>query len=303
MADTNLSCKHNQLISSEVEVINFCSKCGCILVKRFKKDKTRDTDAFTVIPSKMMVTLNISPLDCFKSITNQVEQTDLSINFERFSEEYQITRKRLISMLKGYIIEHNFNNRSYFLGIYILDYIFANHPYNELINKLKLDLLILGIFLVAVKFIDDDAYPPTLDSFTNKNNISLLYSLSEVRKYECIVVKLINFKLDIYTSYFLTETMLSHGIVLNTEFVAAGINDPKQIKDKLKKLYRLSLDINKLFVEDFNFLKFSQLKIAATSIMIAKELMKFDKGWSFEFENIYMIPKSSLSKCYSTILK
>lgn len=303
MTDNSLTCKHTHQIKCEVESISFCSKCGCIVVKRFKKDKSKDTDAFAVIPSKMMGALNLSPYDCFKTAVNQVEQTDLSLCFEKFSEEYLLTRKKLISMLKGYIIEHNFNNRSYFLGVYILDYIFAKNSYNELSDKLKLDLLVLGIFLVAVKFIDDDAYPPVLDSFTNKSNSKLLYSLSEVRKYECIVVKLMDFKLDIYTSYLLTETLLSHGIVLNIEFIQAGINEPKQIKDKLKKLYRLSLDINMLFVEDFNFLKFSQLKIAATSILMAKELLKFEKGWSSEFENLYNIPKSSLAKCYSSILR
>lgn len=303
MTDNNLICKHSQQIKCEIESMSFCSKCGCILVKRYKKDKSRDTDSFAVIPSKMMGPLDISPYDSIKSVIRQVELTDLSSGFEKFPDEYHLTRKRLISMLKSYIIEHNFNTRSFFLGVYILDYIFANNSYSEITNKLKLDLLILGIFLVAVKFIDDDAYPPALDSFTNKSNNTLLYSLSEVRKYECIVVKLMNFKLDIYTSYFLTETILSHGIVLNTEFTQLGINDTKQIKDKLKKLYRLSLDINKLFLEDISFLKFSQLQIAATSILMAKELMKFDKGWSDELENLYMIPKSSLAKCYSSILK
>ena len=76
-----------------------------------------------------------------------------------------------------------------------------------------MDLLILGIFLVAVKFLDDDAYPPSLDSFPSKKSPTIYYSMSEVRKYEYMVAYLIDFKLDVFTPYYLTETILSHGVV------------------------------------------------------------------------------------------
>ena len=161
------------------------------------------------------------------------------------------------------------------------------YQYEDYIAKIKPDLLVLGVFLVAVKFIDDDAYPPSLNEFPNKKNPSLFYPLNEVRKSEFTVAALMEFRLDHYTSYYLTETILSHGVVFTSELQAMNLKDSKSIKEKLKKLYRLALDINKMFVEDISSLKFSNFEIAATSVVMAKELLKFELTWNNELEELY----------------
>lgn len=302
MSDTNINCKHKQLIKSEKESIDFCKKCGCFLIIKYSKS-LKEVESFAVLYKKLMNALDISPYDSFSKIVKQNENSDLSKFYSKIPEEYFQIRKSMTDLLKDYVVEHNFGTRSFFLGVYILDYIFCKHSYADKLAQLKTDMLVLGVFLVAVKFIDDDAYPPTLDSFTNKKNPSLLYSLSEVRKYECIVVNLMDFKLDIFTSYYLTETMLSHGVVFTNELNSMGIIESRSIKDKIKKINRLALDINKMFIEDIESLKFSSLQIAATSIMMAKELLKFQTSWNPELRHLYKIEDQSLNFCYNSILR
>lgn len=300
MSETNLNCRHKQLIKKDNEKIDFCKKCGCFLI--IKHSKVKEVESFAILPKKMITSLDISPQDTVKRIKLHLEKSSLQ-NFKQMPQEYINVRKALIDLLKEYIVEYNFSTRSYFLGIYILDYIHCKYPYNDYISKMKLDLLVLGVFLVAVKFIDDDAYPPTLDSFPSKKTPSLYYSLNEVRKYECMIAFLMEFKLDQFTSYYLTETILSHGVVFTSELQTMNLTDAKAIKDKLKKLYRLALDINKMFVEDIQSLQFNAIDIAATSIVMAKELLKFENIWNSELEWLYDVKLNDLTPCYNSILK
>ena len=303
MNDTNINCRHKQLIRDNTIEINFCKNCGCFLILKYGSSQQKEVESFSVIPNKMITPLDVSPFETFTYIHRNLKKANLDKDYEKLPKEYLNIRKILINLLKDYIIEYNFSTRSYFLGIYILDFIHCKYDFKKYIEKLKLDLLVLGVFLVAVKFIDDDAYPPCLDSFPNKKNPTIYYSLNEVRKYEVIVATLMEFQLDHYTSYYLTETILNHGIVFTSELQQMDIKDGRSIKNKLKKLYRLSLDINKMFVEDPQSIKFCNLTIAATSVVMAKELLKFDKTWNKELELLYKIKHENLTSCYNSILK
>jgi hypothetical protein len=248
----------------------------------------------------MCTGLDIAPQDTMKEIRKELNQ----IYFKNSSpEEYTNTRASLIDLVKDYIIEYSYSTRTYFLTIFIIDYLHANHSYKDVISRLKPDLLVLGSFLIAVKFLEDDAYPPSLDTFPSKKNPNLYYALNEVRKYEGIIIILMNFKLDYFTSYYLLETILSHGVVFTNELTSIELSDKKACKDKLKRLYKLAIDINKLFIEDITSLEYDMFEIAATCVVMSKELMKFEVSWNPELEKLYSLDLNSLSNCYNAILK
>ena len=302
MSDLNINCKHKQVIKSHKEKIDFCHKCGCFITIKYT-DKVKEVESYSILHKKTITSLDISPYDTMANIKKSVKDANLAKDLKNMPEDYLDQRKYLIEMLKEYIVEYNFATRSYFLGIYIMDSIFVKHNYEEITSKLKPDMLVLGVFLAAVKFIDDDAYPPSLDTFTNKKNPAIFYSVSEVRKYEFMVIKLLEFKLDFFTSYYLTETILSHGVVFTYEIQKMGIKEAKAIKDIVKKLNKLALDINKIFIENIESMKFSALEIAATSILMAKELLQFEITWNNELKHLYGINSEDLSLCYNSILK
>lgn len=302
MTEMNINCKHKQVVKKEKEKIDFCKKCGCFIIIKYS-DKHKEVESYSILPKKMITPLDISPYDTVENIIKQAKDAELSSNFNNIPEEYYNIRKTLIELLKEYIIDFNFTTRSYFLGIYFLDYIYSKYSYQDVTAKFKTDLLVLGVFLNAIKFIDDDAYPPGLDTFPSKKNPSIYYNLNEVRRYEFMVAKLMEYKMDIFTSYYLTETMLSHGVVFTYEIESMGITSSKVIKDTIKKLYRLALDINKMFIEDINSLRFNSLEISATCIMMAKELLKFENNFNKELQYAYKIDTDNLVLCYNSILK
>lgn len=298
----NITCKHKQIIKNDKEKIDFCRKCGCFIVIKYS-DKQKEVESYSILPKKMITPLEISPYDSIDVIIKETKESELVSYFNNIPDEYYHIRKNLIDLLKDYIVEYSFNTRSYFLGIYFLDYIYTRYSYKEITSNFKTDLLVLGVFLNAIKFIDDDAYPPGLDSFPSKKNPSILYTMNEVRRYEFLVAKLVNYKMDIFTSYYLTETILSFGIVFTYEIEKMGINTSKVVKDTIKKLYRLALDINKMFIEDINSIKFNALEIASTCIMMAKELLNFEDHWNKELQYLYRIESENLNVCYNSILK
>ena len=302
MSDMNVNCKHKQVIKNPNEKIDFCRKCGCFLVIKYH-EKSKEVEAYSILHRKMITSLDISPYETVNNIRLSVNSYNLSKNYDSLPKEYHTLRKTLLDYLKDYIVEYNFSSRSYFLGAFCLDYIFSKYSYDDMLIKLKPDLLALGVFLIAIKFIDDDAYPPTLETFTNKTNPSIFYPLNEVRRYEFTVAKLMDFKLDFFTSYYLTETILSHGVVFTYEIQKMGLNDAKSIKEMIKKLNRLALDINKMFIDDINSMKYSTLEIAATSILMTKELLKFETSWNEELSALYGVKSDDLNNCYNSILK
>lgn len=303
MTDLNLNCKHKQLIkNNKSEKMNFCKKCGCILLINFKEqEKIKEVQSYSITNTKNIKSLDISPIDT-------IDRINISLNYEKtrkrlYNKVFLSQRTDMISSLKSYINENNFSSRSFFLGVFIIDHIFSSHPFENFLSNLKIDLFIIGVFLVSVKFIDDDAYPPTLDSFPNKSNPALFYQLSEVRKYEYIILKLMDFKLDFFTSYYLTETMLSHGVVFSSELIRDDINEVKTIKETIKNISRIALDINKMFVYNHEFINYSPIEIAVSCIIMAKELRKITNPWTYELEFLYKIPEKSIINCYNSILK
>ena len=111
MTDTNINCRHKQLIKKENEKIDFCKKCGCFLI--IKYSKVKEVESFAILPKKMITSLDIPPTDTVKSIKRHLESSSLQ-NFKDIPVEYLSVRKSLIDMLKEYIVEYNFSTRSYF---------------------------------------------------------------------------------------------------------------------------------------------------------------------------------------------
>lgn len=297
---TNISCKHRQLVKSIVNTErDFCRKCGCILV--IKNGKYKEVESFSILLRKFISPLETFPQDTIRLMKAELEKSSLSKYFSKIPESYVEKRKELIEMLKDYFFEYKFSSRGYFLGVYLLDFIFIASSYPT--SELKTDILVLAVFLVSIKYIEDNVCPPILSSFPNKKNMNLLYPVNEVRKYEVIVMQLADYKLNVFTSIYLTEAILSQGVTFSHEFKRMNIVDSKGIKDKLKKLNRLAIDINKMFIENIDSIQFNALEIALTSINLSKELMKFDEQLGKELESLYGVDTINLASCYDAIIQ
>lgn len=305
MSYTNLNCEHTQLFKTNID---FCKNCSCILI--VQNETILD---HSLIDKQHINKIDYSPIDSFKIIFNSQKDFSKIMNSSNLSEEYSNRRPYLINLLREYYVEYKYSDKCFFLGIYLLDLLMCSvemgstfdlvgFTKDDFEKTIKYDLVVLSVFVLSIKFLEDDSYSPLLDSFVNKKNPSILYSLTEVRKYETFVLRLLRYKLDYYTSYFITETILTHGVIFNEEMTEMGISNGKRIKEIVKDIWKLAVDLNMSFVYSNDFLLFSPFEIATTSIRIAKESKKFKKPiFSNDFSYLYRVEE--YSECYNSMMK
>lgn len=301
MGDTNIKCEHKPFLNKD-ESIDFCGRCGCILVVK-QVNSLKEIESFSVHHKKVIFPPEVSPQNTFAIFYNYIESAFQHDRFSKLSEEYFDLRKTLIELLKDYIIKYQYSVRSLYLGVHMLDTIFSSYPFSDLHCNLNSEKLVLGVFLVAVKFLEDDAYPPNLNLYVNKQNPSILYPLNEVRRYESLVLQLMNYNLRAFTSHYILETLLSHGIIFTHELNRMGTTNEDSMAEILTNVSKLSQSLNLKFLEDKDSLKFTPIQIALSCIAAAKELLKFATKSSPEMEKLCKIDSDSVVECKKSILR
>ena len=171
-----------------------------------------------------------------KEIFNLMK-TNIFDNFTHFSlfsinKDYINSRKALFSLLHKITIRMGFKSQTFFLCAHYLDIIFTKK------KRIHLNLNILGLscLCLAAKFCENDPMVPHLQYFikifNNINGYKNAILMSELKRGEVAVLKILNYKLNYYTIYDFNSFLFGHGIL--------KIEQLKEIENKNKKLYRSS---------------------------------------------------------------
>jgi hypothetical protein len=125
------------------------------------------------------------------------------------------------------------------------------------------------------------------------------YEMNEVRKYEDYVLKFLSFKLNFFTTFNIVETILSNGVVFNYE--CSNDDGYSTIKEKVKKVNKLSFQILLGFIEDPAYVNFNHIEVAFSCIVFAKELLRFKEIFPPELEKVYNIKMGNFIKCFQYV--
>ena len=158
-------------------------------------------------------------------------------NFTHYSlysinKDYINSRKALFNLLHKITIKMGFKSQTFFLCAHFLDIIFIKK------KRFNLNLNILGLscLCLAAKYCENDPIVPHLQYFikifNNMNGYKNAILMSELKKGEVVVLKILNYKLNYYTIYDFNSFLFGHGIL--------KIEQLKDIENKNKKLYRSS---------------------------------------------------------------
>ena len=133
------------------------------------------------------------------------------------------------------------------------------------------------------------------------NNKNYFYDCVELRRYEDLVVKFLNYQLNYLTPFSVLEVLLKNGIVFNYELnLGLPINFNKEI---IKNTNQLCFKLLSIFVENVLYVGFNHIDIAFSCVIIAKEIMKFKHPFNSELEELYSIKVGNFLKCYNQITK
>jgi hypothetical protein len=206
----------------------------------------------------------------------------------------QNMRRENLQFLKEFITYHNFNIKSYFLACIYFDFILSKNFYRKYNNELKLDLIIISCGLLSSKFIENDPIVPNLRQIQKKNSLDSIYSINEIKKYEELCVKLLNYKLDHIQAYDYISLFFRIGVFT--------LDEKNTIKNSPDNLFNQCISILNEFSYEINFQEFSQLEIALASVSLIRETQGVDR-WINLFEEIYQVKFEYFKNCYYVLKK
>jgi hypothetical protein len=212
------TCSHSYVISS------VCRKCGSLVVKKISAIKIK----------KYKINYEVHPIDLLENLKNENLSFKNNNNFKNI-EFYTGYRFNTLNSFKK-IFENRYREETFHHFVFLMDYIF-------LIDNLDIKsfgTITLGSFVLASKFHIklvkyNEVYPvmPTTDLF---NEIFAdKFTTEDIKQSELFCLKIIEYRLNLTTSYGIAQIFLSHGILFT--------NECRDYKEHYIKVYTLTEEI------------------------------------------------------------
>ena len=222
--------------------------------------------------------MEVSPLDILNLMKNNIynheEQTIVNID-----KTYTYQRKFLISLIHKISNKMGFKSQTFFLAVNYLDIIFIKSK-EVLYNY---NLLAVGCLIIASKFSENVPLRPIFKYFVHLYNNEIkdqnyIITKDDLFKYEIIICKILNYKLNFYTIYDFNFFFFGNGIIkieqlkeinydissINIENynTSSNINISSKIKKILIKIYEKSRHYLDTIIETLICLKYNSLLIS-----------------------------------------
>ena len=176
--------------------------------------------------------MEVSPIDILNLMKNNIydheEQTIVLID-----KTYTYHRKFLITLIHKISNKMGFKSQTFFLAVNYLDIIFIKFKdisYNY-------SLLAVGCLIIASKFCENVPLRPIFKYFVNLYNNEIkdnIITKDDLFKYEIIICKILNYKLNFYTIYDFNFFFFGNGII------------------KIEQLKEINYDISSINIDNYN---------------------------------------------------
>ena len=172
----------------------------------------------------------ISQKKIFELMKVNIYDNYYNYSFSLINKDYISSRKSIFNTLHKITIKMGFKSQTFFLSAHYLDIIFTK---KRRINS-NLNTLGLACLCLSAKFCENDPIVPHLQYFIRIYNHIMGYkntiSMSELKRNEVLVLKMLNYKLNYYTIYDFDSFLFGHGIL--------KIEQLKDLQNQNKRLYR-----------------------------------------------------------------
>ncbi len=191
---------------------------------------------------------------------------------------YLNNRKYLVKLLKYLAYKSKFQSQTLYLSIYLMDIVF-NHPEFEISQKVE--CYAISCIMIAAKFDENDPNIPDLRHFqtTSSNFLAQNHSkhsylsINELRSTEVICMKILNHKLNYFTTYHFLFYFLCHGVVLQSELIKKSLNEESS-NTLVEDIKSLSKEILEKVIESEEEIIFNHNWYFAISVIfLAREIL------------------------------
>ena len=218
-------------------------------------------------------------------------------------KSYIIKRKTLIGFIKRIANKMGFKSQTFFLAVLYLDIIFSQE-YNVEYNY---NLLALGCLIISSKYCENVPNKRRFQHFINFYNIELNTTITreEIFKYEIIICKILNYKLNYFTIYDFNYFFVGNGIIKIEQIKSIYENvDSTKISKILAKIYEKSRYYLNIIIENLICLKFNSILISICILEKSIEYVLLNEFNSFNLEDSISINdiKTSNKKYFNQVM-
>ena len=223
--------------------------------------------------------MEVSPIEILSLMKDNIYNYNKKQSLMDIDKNYIVQRKFLISLIRKISRKIGFKSQTFFMAVNYLDIIFSKKSdifYNY-------SLLAVGCLIISYKFCENVPLRPIFKYFVNLYNNEVKddnYKITkeDLFKYEIIICKILDYKLNYYTIYDFNFFFFGNGIIkieqlkklnyditaLNTEInnSSTNMNSSSQIKKILIKIYERSRHYLDIIIENLICLKYDSLLIS-----------------------------------------
>lgn len=247
---------------------NVCASC-CLIQNPIKDENYRSKDNKSLTSSNeieiLMKLENFVKSNKFicpnEEFTESLIQESKITNYEIKKNFHYLTKRNdIIILLENLTRKNNLSFSTLNLSIFILDYVFNVLKTNT--SNLDMNLIGIASFLISAKYNENDPYIQSLASLKRVYD----YNINEIKKYEVLLLKLLNYKINFITPCNLIEILLCKGVITNIELARIFTDDLNE--KKLNLIYEIPNIKNQLYA----FLE----KFESTVMLILMKIIKLD---------------------------
>ena len=195
--------------------------------------------------------MEVSPTDIFSLMRKNIHNYYKTECLSSIDKNFLILRRSLISMISKISYKMGFKSQTYFLAVYYLDLIFSKE------NNFKSDygIIALACLVTASKYTENLPCRPIFRFFISLYNSNLTDNDSKITKddlfkYEILICKLLEYKLNYYSIYDFNFFFFGNGVI--------KIEQLKEINDDMKKKidFDNSANIKKILIKIYEKSRF-----------------------------------------------
>ncbi len=246
--------------------------------------------------------MEVSPLDILNVMKDNIYNINENQNINNNNKNYIIKRKSLISLIYKISNKMGFKSQTFFLAVNYIDIIFAKGP-NQL--QYNYNILAVACLIVASKYCENVPLRPIFKYYIILYNNEIKDNNHKINKdillkYEIIICKMLNYKLNYFTIYDFNFFFFGSGIikieqlkeiVQDLSYTNNNVNSFIHIKKLLIKIYEKSRYYLDAIIENLICLKYNSFLISiyimekSIDYVLLKEFNHFHADDSIDIKN------------------
>lgn len=256
-----MKCCHSTSLFQLINSLSYCMICSCFI---FKNNSSNDTQVISIKPDNFVINNEFQPF-----LLWTIEEKNNCNSFIN-KKDYLKQRSPIIKNIKKVCSYFSLSLKTYFLAIEYFDKICSN-----ISNFNPKTLFQISIFclILATKY-NEKTSTATHVQNALKKDISKNYTVDEI-----YVLQLLNYDLNIYTSYDILIDIMHCGFIFNGE----NFN-----YKKLNYIYYYLEKMLYIFSEINTYIDLTSKQIALSVVGFARELLDL-KPFSDTIKSIFLI--------------